>query len=131
MAQPDIATTTARPITPRSCSTPTATMLRRCVRNIHLRPSPSSFRDGPKDQPTDAQLRIGESRDSGFDAAHRPGMTPRRNSMASIHKDVPLPAPAADVWDAVRDFGALHRRLVPGFVLETRLDGEARIVSFA
>jgi hypothetical protein len=51
--------------------------------------------------------------------------------MASIHKEIPLPAPAADVWDAVRDFGALHRRLVPGFVLDTRLDGEARIVSFA
>ena len=51
--------------------------------------------------------------------------------MASIHKDIPLPAPAADVWDAVRDFGALHTRLVPGFVLDTKLDGEARIVSFA
>src|ERR1700730_10890451 len=46
-----------------------------------------SFRDGPKDQTSDAQLRIGESRDSGFDAEpvigprfartrwHRPGMT--------------------------------------------------------
>src|SRR5258705_11739783 len=34
----------------------------------------SSFRDGPKDQTSDAQLRIGESRDSGFDASHRPGM---------------------------------------------------------
>jgi len=51
--------------------------------------------------------------------------------MASIHKDISLPAPAADVWDAVRDFGALHTRLVPGFVLDTKLDGEARIVSFA
>src|ERR1700686_1743645 len=37
-------------------------------------PDPS-FRDGPKDQASDAQLRIGESRDSGFDASHRPGMT--------------------------------------------------------
>jgi hypothetical protein len=35
----------------------------------------SSFRDGPKDQTSDAQLRIGESRDSGLDASHRPGMT--------------------------------------------------------
>jgi hypothetical protein len=35
----------------------------------------TSFRDGPKDQTSDAQLRIGESRDSGFDAPHRPGMT--------------------------------------------------------
>ena len=51
--------------------------------------------------------------------------------MASIHKDILIDAPAHDVWDAVRDFGALHRRLVPGFVLDTELDGEARIVSFA
>src|SRR5215470_10561475 len=51
--------------------------------------------------------------------------------MASIQKHIPLAAPASEVWDAVRDFGALHTRLVPGFVLDTRLDGEARIVSFA
>ena len=51
--------------------------------------------------------------------------------MASIHKDIPISAPAADVWDAVRDFGALHTRLVPGFVVDTKLDGDARIVSFA
>src|SRR6266480_3502678 len=36
---------------------------------------PPSFRDGPKDQTSDVQLHIGESRDSGFDASHRPGMT--------------------------------------------------------
>jgi len=35
----------------------------------------SSFRDGPKDQTSDVQVHIGESRDSGFDALHRPGMT--------------------------------------------------------
>jgi hypothetical protein len=51
--------------------------------------------------------------------------------MASIHKDIPIAAPAHEVWDAVRDFGALHTRLVPGFVLDTKLDGDARIVSFA
>ncbi|MBV9564063.1 MAG: SRPBCC family protein [Bradyrhizobium sp.] len=51
--------------------------------------------------------------------------------MASIRKEILLDAPASDVWDAVRDFGALHTRLVPGFVLDTRLDGEARIVTFA
>jgi hypothetical protein len=51
--------------------------------------------------------------------------------MASIHKDIALNAPAHEVWDAVRDFGALHTRLVPGFVLDTRLDGDARIVTFA
>src|SRR5258706_12155031 len=51
--------------------------------------------------------------------------------MASIHKDIPIDAPSADVWAAVRDFGKPHQRLVPGFVLDARLDGEARIVSFA
>ena len=51
--------------------------------------------------------------------------------MASIHKDIPINAPAGEAWDAVRDFGALHTRLVPGFVRDTKLDGEARIVSFA
>lgn len=51
--------------------------------------------------------------------------------MASIYKDVPLAAPASVVWDAVRDFGAVHTRLAPGFVTDTRLDGDARIVTFA
>lgn len=51
--------------------------------------------------------------------------------MASIHKDVLLDAPAAEVWAALADFGALHTRLAPGFVTDTRLDGDARIVSFA
>jgi carbon monoxide dehydrogenase subunit G len=51
--------------------------------------------------------------------------------MASIHKDIIIDATPADVWDAVRDFGAVHQRLVPGFVLDSRLDGDARIVTFA
>jgi hypothetical protein len=52
--------------------------------------------------------------------------------MTSIHNRVALQASAADVWDAVRDFGALHTRLVPGFVTDCRLDGEdARVVTFA
>ncbi|PIS99667.1 polyketide cyclase [Bradyrhizobium nitroreducens] len=51
--------------------------------------------------------------------------------MATIHNDIPVNAPARDVWDAVRDFGALHERLVPGFVTACTLDGDARIVTFA
>ena len=50
--------------------------------------------------------------------------------MASIHKDIPINASADTVWDAVRDFGALHQRLNPGFVTDCRLDGNARIVTF-
>jgi carbon monoxide dehydrogenase subunit G len=51
--------------------------------------------------------------------------------MASIHKDIVIDAPPAEVWQAVADFGALHRRLVPGFMLDAHLDGEARVVTFA
>jgi carbon monoxide dehydrogenase subunit G len=51
--------------------------------------------------------------------------------MASIHKEILLDAHPDDVWAAVRDFGAVHQRLAPGFVLDARLDGEARIVTFA
>jgi len=51
--------------------------------------------------------------------------------MASIRKEILIDASPEDVWDAVRDWGALHERLVPGFVVDTRLDGEDRIVTFA
>jgi hypothetical protein len=51
--------------------------------------------------------------------------------MASIRKEIPLDVPASEVWDAVRDIGALHHRLVKGFVTDTKLDGDARIVTFA
>ena len=51
--------------------------------------------------------------------------------MSSIHNDISLPVPARDVWDAVRDFGALPQRLAPGFVTACTLDGDARIVTFA
>ena len=51
--------------------------------------------------------------------------------MASIRKDFSLAAPEDSVWDALADFGALHTRLVPGFVTDTKLDGNSRIVTFA
>ena len=50
--------------------------------------------------------------------------------MASIRKDIPIDAHPDDVWAAVRDFGAVHRRLAPGFVIDARLEGDARIVTF-
>jgi hypothetical protein len=51
--------------------------------------------------------------------------------MASIQNDILLDAPAHAVWDAVRDFSALHQRLVPGFVTACTREGDARIVTFA
>jgi hypothetical protein len=50
--------------------------------------------------------------------------------MASIHKDIPIDADPEGVWAAVRDFGAVHQRLAPGFVIDARLEGDARIVTF-
>lgn len=50
--------------------------------------------------------------------------------MASVQRDVSIHAPAASVWDALRDVGALHTRLVPGFVTDCRLDGDTRTVTF-
>jgi carbon monoxide dehydrogenase subunit G len=51
--------------------------------------------------------------------------------MASIRREFVVAARPEDVWAAVRDVGAIHERLVPGFVVDCRLEGDARIVTFA
>lgn len=51
--------------------------------------------------------------------------------MATIRKEIPTSARPELVWDAIRDIGALHTRLVPGFVIDTRVEPGARIVTFA
>jgi carbon monoxide dehydrogenase subunit G len=50
--------------------------------------------------------------------------------MASIRREMQVAASAAQVWEVVRDVGAIHRRLVPGFVTDCKLEGDARIVTF-
>src|SRR6185295_4377604 len=54
----------------------------------------------------------------------------RRTTMASIHREIHIDARPETAWDALRDIGALHTRLVPGFVTNTRLEPGARIVTF-
>jgi hypothetical protein len=51
--------------------------------------------------------------------------------MASIRKEIVIGARPETIWDAVRDVGALHTRLVPGFVVDCRLEEGARVVTFA
>ena len=51
--------------------------------------------------------------------------------MASIRQEILVDARPEHVWAAVRDVGEIHVRLVPGFVTDCRLDGDARIVTFA
>jgi uncharacterized protein YndB with AHSA1/START domain len=50
--------------------------------------------------------------------------------MTSIRKVVHIDASPALVWDALRDVGALHKRLVPGFVKDTHMEGNTRVVTF-
>jgi carbon monoxide dehydrogenase subunit G len=50
--------------------------------------------------------------------------------MATLHKQIVIDARPEHVWDAIRDIGALHTKLVPGFVVDTRLEGDERIVTF-
>jgi carbon monoxide dehydrogenase subunit G len=50
--------------------------------------------------------------------------------MATIRVERRIEASPEAAWDALRDWGAVHERLVPGFVVDARLDGEDRIVTF-
>ena len=51
--------------------------------------------------------------------------------MATIHEEVLIDVEPAAAWSALADWGALHERLARGFVVDTRLDGADRIVTFA
>jgi hypothetical protein len=51
--------------------------------------------------------------------------------MASVHREIVIRRPPAEVWDALADVGALHTRLAPGFVTDCRLEPGARVVTFA
>ncbi|MDP9600643.1 UNVERIFIED_ORG: carbon monoxide dehydrogenase subunit G [Variovorax paradoxus] len=52
--------------------------------------------------------------------------------MATVYKEFIVEADAAQVWAALRDFGAVHTRLAPGFLTACTIDAEgARILTFA
>ena len=51
--------------------------------------------------------------------------------MASIIRETVIDADPADVWAALADFGAVHQRLAPGFVVDSVLEGPGtRVVTF-
>jgi carbon monoxide dehydrogenase subunit G len=50
--------------------------------------------------------------------------------MASIRREVVIDAAPEQVWDALRDVGAIHERLAPGFVTDVVLEPGARVVTF-
>ena len=51
--------------------------------------------------------------------------------MATIHKEIEIARSRAAVWDAVRDVGAIDRRLVRGFVTDCKLERDSRLLTFA
>jgi carbon monoxide dehydrogenase subunit G len=51
--------------------------------------------------------------------------------MATIRKEIEIERSRELVWDAIRDVGAIHKRLVPGFVVDCKLEGDWRTVTFA
>lgn len=51
--------------------------------------------------------------------------------MATIRKEFHLTTAIADVWDALRDFYAVHERLAPGFVTALEKEAGARVITFA
>lgn len=50
--------------------------------------------------------------------------------MATLIRTIEIDAPADAVWDAVADFGAVHRRFAPGFVTDVKLVPGGRMVTF-
>jgi hypothetical protein len=51
--------------------------------------------------------------------------------MACVQREILVKASPDNAWDAVRDFGAVHRRLTPGVAVDARLEGEGRVVTLA
>lgn len=51
--------------------------------------------------------------------------------MATIIKEIEINRSKETVWDAIRDVGNIHKRLVVGFVTDCKLEGDWRTITFA
>lgn len=49
--------------------------------------------------------------------------------MATVKVEAVVNVSAQRVWDVVADVGAVHRRLLPGRVVDTRVEGDTRILT--
>ncbi|MBG0565863.1 SRPBCC family protein [Actinoplanes aureus] len=49
--------------------------------------------------------------------------------MATVSVETVIGVPAAQVWDAIADVGAVHRRLLPHRVADARVEGAVRILT--
>jgi Polyketide cyclase / dehydrase and lipid transport len=51
--------------------------------------------------------------------------------MGTIIQEIEIARSQDLVWGAIRDVGEIHKRLVPGFVTDCKLEGDWRAVTFA
>ncbi|WP_420116077.1 SRPBCC family protein [Micromonospora sp.] len=49
--------------------------------------------------------------------------------MATVCVEVAIDVSAQRVWEAIADVGAVHRRLLPGRVVDARIEGDVRILT--
>jgi carbon monoxide dehydrogenase subunit G len=50
--------------------------------------------------------------------------------MTTVTRDFVIAASPEKIWDALRDFHAVHQRVVPGFLTAATQDGDDRILTF-
>ncbi|HYD06663.1 MAG TPA: SRPBCC family protein [Reyranella sp.] len=50
--------------------------------------------------------------------------------MATLRRQIALNANAGSVWSAIRDFGAVHTRVAPGFLTKLEMDKGDRVLTF-
>jgi hypothetical protein len=51
--------------------------------------------------------------------------------VATICIEAVIDVPAEQVWDAIADVGAVHRRLLPGRVAKARMEGDTRVLTMS
>lgn len=50
--------------------------------------------------------------------------------MATLRREIPVANGAASVWENLRDFGAVHTKVAPGFLTDLKMDHGDRILTF-
>ena len=50
--------------------------------------------------------------------------------MATLKREFPVAACAMAVWHALRDFGAVHTKVAPGFLAALKMDKDDRMLTF-
>jgi len=50
--------------------------------------------------------------------------------MATLRREIPVASGATPVWQKLRDFGAVHIKVAPGFLTDLTMDNGDRILTF-